>query len=128
MIAKRAHHVSFAVADLERSREFYEGVLGLAPIPRPELGIPGAWYGAGNVELHLIAAPAGLEPGRRAERISPLANHTAFAIDDYAATLAHLRGRGIEVLELRPGIGPQLWIRDPDGNVIELVEAPGERA
>jgi catechol 2,3-dioxygenase-like lactoylglutathione lyase family enzyme len=128
MIAKRAHHVSFAVADLERSREFYERVLGLEPIPRPELGIPGVWYGAGNVELHLIATPAGLDTGRPAEKLSPLANHTAFAIDDYAATLAHLRGHGLEVLEMRPGVGPQMWIRDPDGNVIELVEAPGERA
>ena len=125
MIAKRAHHVSFAVADLERSRAFYEQVLGLEPIPRPELGIPGAWYGAGNVEVHLIATPAGVDVGRRGSGLSPLANHTAFAIDDYAAALAHLRERGIEVLETRPGVGPQMWIRDPDGNVIEFVAARG---
>jgi len=120
MIAKRAHHVSFAVRDLERSQLFYEQVLGLVPIPRPQLGIPGAWYAAGNVEVHLIAAPAGLALGRPAPGLSPLANHTAFAIDDYAATLAHLRARGVEVLEIHPGEGPQMWIRDPDGNVIEL--------
>jgi len=120
IVAKRAHHVSFAVRDLERSREFYEQVLGLAPIPRPELGLPGVWYGAGNVEVHLIATPAGADVGRPPPGLSPLANHTAFAIDDYAATLAQLRARGIEVLESRPGVGPQLWIRDPDGNVIEL--------
>jgi catechol 2,3-dioxygenase-like lactoylglutathione lyase family enzyme len=120
IVAKRAHHVSFAVRDLERSRGFYEGVLGLEPIPRPELGLPGAWYAAGNVEVHLIATPAGADVGRPPPGLSPLANHTAFAIDDYAATLAQLRARGLEVLESRPGIGPQLWIRDPDGNVIEL--------
>jgi catechol 2,3-dioxygenase-like lactoylglutathione lyase family enzyme len=120
IVAKRAHHVSFAVRDLERSRGFYEGVLGLEPIPRPELGLPGAWYAAGDVEVHLIATPAGADVGRPPPGLSPLANHTAFAIDDYAATLAQLRARGLEVLESRPGIGPQLWIRDPDGNVIEL--------
>ena len=120
MIAKRAHHVSFAVRDLERSRAFYEQVLGLAPIPRPELGIAGIWYGAGNVEIHLIATPAGVDVGRSAPGLSPLVNHTAFAIDDYAAILAHLRARDVEVLEIRPGVGPQMWIRDPDGNVIEL--------
>ena len=120
IVAKRAHHVSFAVRDLERSREFYEQVLGLAPIPRPDFGLPGVWYGAGNVEVHLIATPAGTDVGRPPPGLSPLANHTAFAIDDYASTLAQLRARGIEVLETRPGVGPQLWIRDPDGNVIEL--------
>jgi len=125
MIAKRAHHVSFAVSDLERSRAFYEQVLGLAPIPRPDLGIAGVWYGAGNVEIHLIATPEGLDVGRNAPGLSPIVNHTAFAIDDYAATLAHLRAQGVEVLELRPGVGPQLWIRDPDGNVIELCAGRG---
>ena len=128
MIARRAHHVSFAVADLERSRAFYEQVLGLEPIPRPEFGIPGAWYGAGNVEVHLISTPAGLDVGRSPATLSPLANHTAFAIDDYGAALARLHARGVEVLETHPGVGPQMWIRDPDGNVIELVAPRSERA
>jgi catechol 2,3-dioxygenase-like lactoylglutathione lyase family enzyme len=108
------------VRELERSREFYEHVLGLKPIPRPELGLPGVWYAAGDVEVHLIATPAGVDVGQPAPGLSPLANHTAFAVEDYAATVAHLRARGIELLESRPGVGPQLWIRDPDGNVIEL--------
>ncbi len=29
MLVKRAHHISFAVSDVERSREFYGAVLGL---------------------------------------------------------------------------------------------------
>jgi catechol 2,3-dioxygenase-like lactoylglutathione lyase family enzyme len=120
MLARGVHHVSFAVSDLERSRQFYEGVLELEPIPRPELGIPGMWYRAGSSEVHLIATPPGANIGTPPERLTPLANHSAFAIDDYAATLSRLKARHVEVLETNADRG-QLWVRDPDGNVLELI-------
>jgi catechol 2,3-dioxygenase-like lactoylglutathione lyase family enzyme len=120
MIPRRAHHVSFAVDDLERSKRFYEQVLELEPLPRPEFGIRGAWYRAGNVQLHLIARPPGASGAGADAGFSPIANHTAFGIDDYPKTLSLLRERGVEVLETHPGVGPQMFFRDPDGNVIEL--------
>jgi catechol 2,3-dioxygenase-like lactoylglutathione lyase family enzyme len=120
MLARGVHHISFAVSDLARSRRFYEGVLQLEPIPRPELGIPGMWYRAGTSEVHLIATPPGMNLGSAPERLTPLANHSAFAIEDYAATLALLKARGVEVLETSAERG-QLWVRDPDGNVLELI-------
>ena len=48
------HHTSIRVADVERSRQFYEGLLGLAAVERPDLGMPGGWYGLGAGQLHLI--------------------------------------------------------------------------
>ena len=120
MRLERVHHVSFSVRDLPRSREFYEGVLGLRTIPRPDFGLAGVWYGVGGGEIHLIQAPTGAELGSAPEKITPLANHCAFAIDDYDATLAALKQHGVNVLETRSDVG-QLWVQDPDGNVIELI-------
>jgi len=127
MLAKSVHHVSFAVSDLEKSRAFYEGLLGLEPVERPEIGLPGAWYAAGNSQVHLIATPEGATVGSPPDTLTPLANHSAFAIDDYASTLEALRERGVEIFETKPEIG-QLWIRDPDGNVIELIDPRGRGA
>lgn len=120
MLARSVNHISFAVRDLERARGFYEGVLGLEPIERPEFGIPGTWYGTGNAEVHLIAVPEGVDIGAPPGSLSPLANHQAFAVEDYAKTLEQLQRHGVEVLETSPENG-QLFIRDPDGNVIELI-------
>jgi glyoxylase I family protein len=127
MIAKSVHHVSFAVSDLARSLAFYQGLLGLEPVERPDFGIPGAWLSVGNAQVHLIETPAGAEVGAPPPGLSPLANHQAFAIEDYGATLGRLRDRGVEVLETSPDQG-QLWIRDPDGNVIELIDPRGRGA
>ena len=121
MLAKRVHHVSFAVRDLARSRAFYEGVLGLRTIARPDLGLPGVWYAAGEGEIHLIQSPPGSSVGSPPERLTPLADHCAFAIDDYEKALAALKAQGLAVLETRPEQG-QLWVQDPDGHVIELIQ------
>lgn len=120
MITQGVHHVSFAVSDLDASRRFYEGVLGLEPIERPDLGLPGVWYRAGALEVHLIAKPEGFDGGHGPEKLTPLANHCAFAIVDYASSLEAVNELGLEVVATSPAMG-QMWIRDPDGNVIELI-------
>jgi catechol 2,3-dioxygenase-like lactoylglutathione lyase family enzyme len=118
----RSHHVSFSVQELARSRHFYGTLLGLAEIPRPEMGIAGAWFSTGDGELHLIARPPGAAVGAAPPRVTPLANHTALQIDDYDAAVAELRAAGLEVVEAGRERG-QCWIGDPDGNVIELIVA-----
>ena len=115
-----AHHMSFPVNNLERSRQFYEGVLGLRSIPRPEMGsIAGIWYGAGDCEVHLIETPSGLDVGSAPPALNPLARHAAFAVADYDETLAHMRSHDLEVVESRAG--GQMWVHDPDGHIIELI-------
>ena len=121
----RSHHVSFSVAELARSRHFYGTLLGLAEIPRPEMGIGGAWFGTGGAgELHLIVRPNGADVGTAPAKVTPLANHVALEIDDYDAAVAQLRGAGLDVVEAGRERG-QCWVADPDGNVIELIVARG---
>ena len=76
-----AQHMSFPVKDLARAREFYEGILGLEEIPRPaQFTFPGAWYQAGECEVHLIQTPEGLDLGDPPKALHPMARHSAFAV------------------------------------------------
>ncbi len=125
MLVKRAHHVSFSVAEIDRSRAFYGDLLGLPEIERPDFGFPGAWYQAGDVQVHLIQAPQGAPTGTPPAGISPVANHAAFEIEDYTAVAQTLRDRGIPLVETGAEVG-QMFLQDPDGNVIELIQ-PGGR-
>ncbi len=125
MIVKRAHHASLSVADTELARDFYEGVLGLSPIERPEFGIPGVWYQAGEIQLHLIQVPDGVDVGSPPPGTNPLAHHLAFEIDDYESTCKTLASKGVAALETGEAVG-QIFVSDPDGNVIELIRPGGQ--
>jgi glyoxylase I family protein len=122
MIARALSHVSFPVRDLERSLRFYRDVLGLVPVPRPDFGFPGAWLAAGDAQVHLIEVSDDIPVGTPPPTLNPLAGHTAFAVADYAATVAALEAAGLEILPTNAEMG-QLWVKDPDGHVIELISA-----
>ena len=121
------NHVSFPVRDLERAVHFYRDVLGLAPIPRPDLPFPGAWLGGNGIQVHLIVPPEGAPLGSPPPSLNPLGGHVAFAIDDYDRVVSALHAAGIETLEAGSEVG-QLWVRDPDGHLIELIEPRAGRA
>jgi catechol 2,3-dioxygenase-like lactoylglutathione lyase family enzyme len=107
-------HTSIRVRDVDRSRRFYEGLLGLTAVERPDLGVPGRWYGLGAGQLHLIACePLGMA-------IDPSGPHFAIEVEDLDAARRELAAAGSQVLD--PG-GDQLWVLDPDGNTVELTTA-----
>ena len=120
-IAFSLHHIAVIVTDLVRAKAFYGNVLGLEELPRPPFDFAGAWYAIGDRQLHLIVhAPARTLRGTR--EIDSRDGHFAVRVADYDATLAHLRSRGVAVRESRVNVTPwaQLYVTDPDGNVIEL--------
>ena len=48
-------HVTLVVRDLEQSKSFYCGVLGMDDVPRPAFSFAGKWFQAGNTQIHLIS-------------------------------------------------------------------------
>jgi len=112
------HHAGFLVTDIERAANFYENVLGLSKLPRPDLGFPGRWYDLNNGhQLHLMSVaemPTHADPPRHDR-------HIALNVPDTQAAEQQLREFGVEVSYGSGRAGnPQLFIRDPDGNTIEL--------
>jgi glyoxylase I family protein len=116
------HHVSVCVSDLGRARQFYGEVLALRELPRPDLGFPGAWYAVGDAqELHLIVHPPS-KTMRGTPEIDGRDGHFAFRVRNYGEMLARLREHGIAVIESPRNRTPwaQIYVTDPDGNVIEF--------
>jgi lactoylglutathione lyase len=115
------NHVAIHVADVGRSCEFYERVLGLAPLPRPAFDFPGAWFRLGpQQELHLIGrSEAAVEAPNRN-------NHFALRVDDLTAWGRHLQKVGADFRppKPRPDGASQIFLRDPDGHHIELFTPP----
>lgn len=116
-------HVSLLVADLARARDFYEGVLGLVPSPaRPQMDFAGIWYDIGPAQIHLLALPSPDPVDGRPEH-GGRDRHTALAVEDWDALRLELDRRGIAYTLSRSG-RRALFVRDPDGNALELVEMP----
>ena len=130
----RIQHVGLVVSDLDASRRFYAGALGLEEVPRPpNFAFDGAWFRFGGTELHLLsdahaAGGAGQpDPGAGAER--GMTHHFAFEVDDLHSACARLAANGVELAggPMPRGDGyVQVFFRDPDGHVLELFQHTGE--
>ncbi len=123
------HHVSLPVTELERSKEFYGEVLGLVEIERPPSDSPGAWYRVGDGQLHLIVSDS--STFREGKAVDPQDIHVALRVPSYSETRRFLHSKGFhpeaddevkKTIENPRGTAgwPQLYIMDPDRNVIEL--------
>lgn len=111
------NHFTVLAQDLERTLDFYVGLLGLQPGPRPDFDFPGAWlYLGGQPVLHIVAGRALPEP--RAGVI----DHVAFSASGLAQVKALLQARGVPcTLQRLPGAGTwQLFCHDPSGARVEL--------
>jgi catechol 2,3-dioxygenase-like lactoylglutathione lyase family enzyme len=132
-VPTRVQHVGLVVSDLERSRRFYGGALGLEEVPRPHnFRFEGAWFQVGDDQLHLLveaettSKAGGADPGPSATM--GLVNHVALETDDLDAAGARLAEHGVPLIggPMPRGDGyDQIFLRDPDGYVIELFQFTG---
>ncbi|MFO7808440.1 VOC family protein [Guyparkeria sp.] len=113
-------HVSLLVSDARQAREFYAEVLGLAELPRPELGFPGAWLSLGGGQaLHLLELPNPDGVDGRPEH-GGRDRHVALRVETTAPFAERLEANGLAFTRSRSG-RDALFFRDPDGNAVELV-------
>jgi glyoxylase I family protein len=121
MKIETVHHVAITVTDIDRARHFYGEVLGLPEVPRPAFTFPGAWYEIGGRQVHLIVHD-GTKTLRGTRDIDLKDGHFALRVSHFDEAVAHLRAHGVECLVVPNNITPwaQIYVTDPDGNVIEL--------
>ena len=123
---KHIDHVTLIVKDVEASRQFYVGLLGMNEVPRPGFDFGGAWFQAGATLVHLIEAheasgPAGFPDGILKK--SSRNHHFAFEVVDARAAAETLKLLGVELIDdakTRPDGAIQVFLADPDGHVVEL--------
>ena len=119
------HHATLLVKDCERSLSFYRDVLGLSvDTVGPGLGFPGAWLDVCGQQIHLMEL---LSPDFSYEHLEHGGRdrHIALAVDRIGWVTERLDTAGIPYTKSRSG-RIALFCRDPDGNVLEFVEQPGE--
>jgi len=137
MIAiERIDHVVLRTAQLETMLEFYAQVLG-ARLERSleDLGLYQLRAGASLIDVVDVSAPLGKAGGAAPGEDARNLDHFCLKLVDFDADVinAHLRHCGVEPGEVAQrygaeGTGPSIYIKDPDGNTVELKGPPEPRS
>jgi lactoylglutathione lyase len=133
------NHVGLCVTDLHRSRRFYEAVLGFAhrnevrvpdgatsrllQVPAP-VGLTAVYLARDEFVLELLHFDRdGNDPARHRSFTEPGLTHLSFTVDDVPAACAAVAAHGGEVLADTDVGGRAIMVRDPDGQLLELLPA-----
>jgi catechol 2,3-dioxygenase-like lactoylglutathione lyase family enzyme len=123
------NHVSREVLDLEKSKNFYCDILGFSVIPRPPFDAEGYWLWGNNLNLHLIKTKCAKERKKvkvaRIQHFStslPAVDHIAFLTTNIDAVREILDSENVYYKFEEPKNTDirQIFLFDPDGNVIEI--------
>lgn len=130
------NHVGHCVRDLERARRFYVEVLGFEPWYElqpddalsarllrltPPLGATVVYLRRDGFVLELLHfAVAGTVDAHERVMNEPGLTHISLSVDDVDAVLARIAEYGGTVLE-DTNIGSGVFVRDPDGQLLELL-------
>lgn len=102
-------HVGIAVSDLATSLAFFKDVLGLHVEASEEIAsqrVRATFLNTGQSTFEMLEATAPDSPiAKYLEKRGPGMHHVALRVDDIEAALAHLRSRGIRLIDekARPG-------------------------
>ena len=147
MSVLRITHIGICVADPERSLRFYRDGLGFAEVSRlraagepsntllrlADVDLEAIYLERDGVRIELLyyAKPGhcGTPEPRPMNRLG--LTHLSLRVDDLEATLAALGATEARILDdtridLPAARTAAIFIADPDGTLIELVQAPGD--
>ena len=131
------NHVGHVVTDLDRAKRFYVDLLGfrlwyeihppdgatarLSSLT-PPLGLTASYLTLDGFVLELLhySAPEAAAPARVRTMNEPGLTHLSIAVDDVHETAKKAVEFGGSVIETSD-IGNALFIRDPDGQLVELL-------
>ena len=133
---KRIDHVVLRVRDARASIAFYRDVLGCNVVrERPDLGLIHIRAGASMIDLVDVEGELGQRGGAAPGQDARNVDHVCLRVEpfDEASLRQHLMARG--VIPIGPvsrnfgaeGDGLSLYVRDPDGNIVEL-KGPADSA
>lgn len=104
-------HVGIAVSDLPASLAFFKDVLGLHVESREEVAsqrVRATFLNTGQSTLEMLEATAPDSAiARFIEKRGAGLHHVALRVDDIEAALAHLRGRGVRLIDEKPRPGAE---------------------
>ncbi len=138
----RFNHLGHTVADIARARRFYEGLLGFrfwwdfqvpdglsSPVlmvpPPVDLTATYLWHPDLTLNLMHFGAESARRVFRERRLNEPGYTHIALSVEDQDGMLARVPEYGGELIPTSMGptsaFGRAVFIRDPDGQLIELV-------
>jgi catechol 2,3-dioxygenase-like lactoylglutathione lyase family enzyme len=133
------NHIGLCVHDIDRSRRFYEELLGfeyereIAPPDditgrllqlEPPLGLRAVYLRKDGLLLELLAYDGRRRPRRERPMDEPGLTHISIGAEDHRRLLDRVEALGGTVVT-DTDIGVAVFIRDPDGQLIELLETKG---
>ena len=126
------HHVALTTVRFERLRRFYVETLGLPVVG----GFPGndiVFVQAGTTTIELIEQEGPPLPDAEDRAGHHGWHHVAWEVEDVDAAFAELAARGVSVHSPPESFPPEsptmriAFLRDPDGNLLELLQPLGAR-
>ncbi len=128
------HHGGISVPDLDAAVDWWDRVLGFKELYRttiPTVPCAMAMVANGNLHMELFEVPGAVPPsydrGIPDNDLKTYGNkHVSFACRDVDSFAEELRRRDADVVWVKhfPNGNANIFMRDPFGNLIEIVEYP----
>jgi methylmalonyl-CoA/ethylmalonyl-CoA epimerase len=132
MTINKIDHIAIVVPDIQEALTFWRDALGLQlsrveEVPTQEVSV--AFLPIGDSEIELVEPTTDTSSlARYVAKRGPGMHHICFEVEDIEATLARLKGQGVELINEEPTIGAGgkraafIHPRSTGGVLVELYE------